>query len=65
MIIGPSPKFHGIRDILSAVGPSPGVQSVVSPPSECAALTRASRSTGVGLDELLRRALHDPLSTAA
>jgi hypothetical protein len=55
----------GRRIYVSAVGPIPGVQSVVSGPSECAALTRASRSTGVGLDELLRRALHDPLSTAA
>jgi hypothetical protein len=55
----------GRRIYVSAVSPIPGVQSVASRPSECAALTRASRSTGVGLDELLRRALHDPLSTAA
>jgi hypothetical protein len=55
----------GTRIYVSAVSPTPGVQSVAGRHSECAALTRAPCATSVGLDELLRRALHDPLSTAA
>ena len=57
----------GTRIYVSAVSPIPGVQSVASRPSECAALTRSTPldECRIGLDELLRRASHDPLPTVA